>query len=85
MLDKNEVEMGTLSGSTARSDGGAGGDDISEGHDSDIMHLARIGDIAGLERLFESGAYDITHADSEGITPLHVCWPSLLPSFLVSG
>lgn len=38
----------------------------------DIMQMARIGDIAGMEKLFESGEYDATYADEEGITPLHV-------------
>ncbi|KAL2156595.1 hypothetical protein VTH82DRAFT_1340 [Thermothelomyces myriococcoides] len=37
----------------------------------DIMQMARIGDIAGMEKLFESGEYDATYADEEGITPLH--------------
>jgi palmitoyltransferase len=72
MLDKNEVEMGMLSGSTARNDSDAVDDD-ADGDSNDIMHLARVGDIPGMERLFESGAYDATHADSEEITSLHVC------------
>ena len=38
----------------------------------DIMHLARIGDVAAMEKLFESGDYDATYSDDEGITPLHV-------------
>lgn len=46
-----------------------GGPDPSE----DIMQLARVGDIQGIERLFESGKFDATYADAEGITPLHVC------------
>ncbi len=39
----------------------------------DIMQIARIGDIAAMEKLFESGDYDATYTDEEGITPLHVC------------
>ncbi len=38
----------------------------------DIMQLARVGDIAGMEKLFESSEYDATYTDDEGITPLHV-------------
>lgn len=38
----------------------------------DIMQMARIGDIAGMEKLFEAGEYDATYSDDEGITPLHV-------------
>ncbi|KAJ3578139.1 hypothetical protein NPX13_g2426 [Xylaria arbuscula] len=37
----------------------------------DIMHLARTGDVAGMEKLFESSEYDATYTDEEGITPLH--------------
>ncbi|KAK3947171.1 hypothetical protein QBC32DRAFT_355184 [Pseudoneurospora amorphoporcata] len=37
----------------------------------DIMQMARIGDIAGMEKLFEAGEYDATYSDDEGITPLH--------------
>ncbi|KOS22207.1 Palmitoyltransferase AKR1 [Escovopsis weberi] len=37
----------------------------------DIMQLARIGDIAAMEKLFETGEYDATYSDDEGITPLH--------------
>jgi palmitoyltransferase len=41
----------------------------------DIMQMARIGDIAGMEKLFETGDYDATYSDDEGITPLHVRHP----------
>lgn len=40
--------------------------------EDDIMQLARIGDVPAMEKLFESGDYDATYADVEGITPLHV-------------
>ncbi|PHH89719.1 hypothetical protein CDD83_5416 [Cordyceps sp. RAO-2017] len=55
-----EMEMGSL---PAAGDGA--------GPESDIMQLARVGDIAAVEKLFESGEYDATFADDEGITPLH--------------
>jgi palmitoyltransferase len=41
----------------------------------DIMQVARIGDIPAMEKLFETGDYDATYTDDEGITPLHVCRP----------
>ena len=47
----------------------------------DIMQVARIGDIAAMEKLFEKGEYDATYTDDEGITPLHVSFPL---SFLLS-
>lgn len=40
--------------------------------DDDIMQLARLGDIQGIERLYESGTFDAQYCDAEGITPLHV-------------
>ena len=49
---------------------------IQEGQDSnpqdDLMQLARMGDVQGIEKLFESGKYDAQYCDGEGITPLHV-------------
>jgi len=39
------------------------------------MQVARVGDIAAMEKLFESGEFDATYADEEGITPLHVRAP----------
>lgn len=53
----NEMELGNLPGDAAQ---------------NDIMQMARIGDIAGMEKLFESADYDATYTDEEGITPLHV-------------
>lgn len=53
----NELELGHMPGGTPQ---------------SDIMQMARIGDIAGMEKLFETGDYDATYTDDEGITPLHV-------------
>lgn len=40
--------------------------------EEDIMQLARVGDIAGIEKLYESGKFEPTYCDHEGITPLHV-------------
>jgi palmitoyltransferase ZDHHC13/17 len=56
----NEMELGNLPG-----DGPAAEDDI--------MQIARIGDVAAMEKLFEGGEYDATFTGEEGITPLHVC------------
>ncbi|KAK0118733.1 palmitoyltransferase akr1 [Cadophora gregata f. sp. sojae] len=39
--------------------------------EDDIMQLARLGDIQGIERLYESGKFDARYCDTEGITPLH--------------
>tara|TARA_R110002060_G_scaffold25247_4_gene34468 strand:+ start:406 stop:726 length:321 start_codon:yes stop_codon:yes gene_type:complete len=40
--------------------------------EDDIMQLARLGDIQGIEKLYESGKFDAKYCDAEGITPLHV-------------
>lgn len=53
----NEMEMGNMAG---------------DAPPADIMQMARVGDIAGIEKLFEGGEYDATYTDEEGITPLHV-------------
>lgn len=53
----NEVELGNMPADPAQ---------------NDIMQMARVGDIAGVEKLFETGDYDATYTDDEGITPLHV-------------
>jgi len=55
----NEMELGDLPGDAAAQ--------------NDIMQMARVGDIPGMEKLFEAGDYDATYTDEEGITPLHVC------------
>lgn len=39
----------------------------------DVMQLARLGDVPAMEKLFETGGFDATYTDEEGITPLHVC------------
>lgn len=56
----NEMEMGSLPA-----------DGVPLGA-RDIMQLARVGDVPGMEKLFESQEYDATYTDDEGITPLHV-------------
>lgn len=53
----NEVELGHLPGDPPP---------------NDIMQMARVGDLAGMEKLFATGDYDATYTDDEGITPLHV-------------
>ncbi|KAG9244655.1 hypothetical protein BJ878DRAFT_440949 [Calycina marina] len=42
-----------------------------EDFDQDIMQMARVGDIQGIQRLYDSGKFDATCCDHEGITPLH--------------
>jgi palmitoyltransferase len=59
-LNSQDMEMGNISGGDASPT------------QPDIMQLARVGDIAGMEKLFESSEYDATYTDGEGITPLHV-------------
>ena len=38
----------------------------------DVMQLARIGEIASIQKLFDEGKVDAKFRDKEGITPLHV-------------
>ena len=38
----------------------------------DVMQLARIGEIASIQKLFDEGNVDAKYRDKEGITPLHV-------------
>ncbi|KAK0630897.1 ankyrin repeat-containing domain protein [Bombardia bombarda] len=45
----------------------------------DIMQMARVGDIAAMEKLFENSDYDATYTDEEGITPLH--WAAINNQF----
>jgi hypothetical protein len=40
--------------------------------EEDIMQLARVGNIQGIEKLYDSGKFSATYCDEEGITPLHV-------------
>lgn len=41
--------------------------------EQDIMQLARLGEVAAVQKLFESKQFDAKYRDEEGITPLHVC------------
>lgn len=41
-------------------------------HTQDVMQLARLGDIVGLQALHDAGKLDPNYKDEEGITPLHV-------------
>jgi hypothetical protein len=63
LSDDNHVELEDMS---------LPGQDLSP--ENDIMQLARMGDIQGIEKLYDSGKYDALYCDAEGITPLHVFW-----------
>ncbi|CAK7263616.1 palmitoyltransferase akr1 [Sporothrix epigloea] len=65
----SEMELGSISngGSAAGSTTGTTAAD----EQSDIMHIARVGDVPAMETLFAAGEYDATYTDAEGITPLH--------------
>lgn len=39
--------------------------------EDDVMQLARLGEIGGIQKLFESSKFDATYRDQQGITPLH--------------
>lgn len=40
--------------------------------EEDLMQLARLGEIGAIQKLFDTGRYDATYRDDQGITPLHV-------------
>lgn len=40
--------------------------------EEDLMQLARLGEIGAIQKLFDSGRFDATYTDEQGITPLHV-------------
>ena len=40
--------------------------------EEDLMQLARLGEIGAIQKLFDTGRYDATYRDEQGITPLHV-------------
>ncbi|KKA28087.1 hypothetical protein TD95_003621 [Thielaviopsis punctulata] len=50
---------------------GHGGQQEASKEEADIMQLARVGDVAAMQALFEGGEVDATYHDDEGITPLH--------------
>lgn len=47
----------------------------------DIMQLARVGNVAAMQALFDKGEVDATFHDNEGITPLHVGFFSSAPVY----
>jgi len=61
--DSSHVELKEMLGN---------GDDRTQ-HE-DIMQLARLGDIAGIQRLYDDKKFEPTYCDHEGISPLHVCY-----------
>ena len=72
----SDLEMGSLPNGSGNGNGGGPGNGKSGGDgevETDIMQIARIGDIPAMEALFETKEYDATYADDEGITALHVC------------
>lgn len=40
--------------------------------EQDLMQLARLGELRGIQKLFDSGRYTAKSADEQGITALHV-------------
>ncbi|KAI2465549.1 hypothetical protein F4781DRAFT_21590 [Annulohypoxylon bovei var. microspora] len=63
-LNSQDMEMGNLDAPPS---------------EPDVMQLARVGDIPGMEKLFESSEVDATYTDDEGITPLH--WAAINNQF----
>lgn len=66
----SDLELGSLPNGNGNGNGKGDGE-----VDTDIMQIARVGDIPAMEALFETKEYDATYADEEGITALHVCMP----------
>jgi hypothetical protein len=40
--------------------------------EQDLMQLARLGELRGIQKLFDSGRYNAKSTDDQGITALHV-------------
>ena len=40
--------------------------------EQDLMQLARLGELRGIQKLFDSGRYNAKSTDEQGITALHV-------------
>jgi hypothetical protein len=40
--------------------------------EQDLMQLARLGELRGIQKLFDSGRYSAKSTDEQGITALHV-------------
>ena len=49
--------------------------------ENDIMQLARLGEVQAIQKLIESGAFDIKYKDEESITPLH--WAAINNQYAV--
>ncbi|KAG5297717.1 palmitoyltransferase akr1 [Histoplasma ohiense] len=64
---ENELELKDIK----PEDGNSGNPKPSLPVEEDIMQLARLGEIAAIQKLFESGKFNARYADEEGITPLH--------------
>ncbi|EDN10969.1 palmitoyltransferase akr1 [Histoplasma mississippiense (nom. inval.)] len=64
---ENELELKDIK----PEDGNGGNPKPSLPIEEDIMQLARLGEIAAIQKLFESGKFNARYADEEGITPLH--------------
>lgn len=85
----NAMEMGTWTAADGQGQPGSNAAPAAPVNPQpDIMQLARVGDIVGMEKLFESGEFDATYSDDEGITPLHVrtspcSWKSFFYTSLV--
>jgi hypothetical protein len=45
--------------------------------EQDLMQLARLGELRGIQKLFDSGRYNSKSTDEQGITALHVCLDKL--------
>jgi hypothetical protein len=41
--------------------------------EQDLMQLARLGELRGIQKLFDSGRYNAKSTDEQDITALHVC------------
>ncbi|KAG6103730.1 palmitoyltransferase akr1 [Claviceps sp. LM219 group G6] len=68
----NAMEMGTWTAADGQGQPGSNAAPAAPVNSQpDIMQLARVGDIVAMEKLFESGEFDATYSDDEGITPLH--------------
>ena len=42
--------------------------------EQDVMQLARLGELRGIQKLFDSGRFNAKSTDEQGITALHVCF-----------
>ncbi|KAI4941028.1 hypothetical protein J4E91_011021 [Alternaria rosae] len=74
--DPREMAANTQSDSNAASPGDHELEVMADSKPSlpvedDIMQLARLGEIGAIQKLFDSGKFDATYKDEQGITPLH--------------